>query len=311
MTVTTTGLANLALSLNGVTKQLTALGTDGTVEDDHANLWFGYVRDELIELAPWNEYIQHRALVLTSGYYEYNQEYTYNPITITGITAANPAVVTAGTHGFVTGDNVYIYDVVGMTEVNRDTPYHITKLTADTFQLTGINSTNWTAYTSGGECYKKEPLSKYHTGYVYDLPSDFVFAIGLEGEYDFELKGISGDVKLLTMADDAVLKYIQSDFTDPTKWTGLFNQVFSTKLAIKLAPSILGVKEARFYIRDVLQPMYDRALNEAILMNATNKKRTAETTDPWVVSRGGSSRRTGYWVNGQFIYSSQGQKNID
>lgn len=308
---TSTQIANIALGLNGVTAQITTLGTDGDAKDDLYNLMYAPARDELIELFPWNEYVQHRALVLTSGYYEYNQEYTYNPITITGITAADPAVVTAASHGFVTGDNVIIYDVLGMTQVNRGEPFHITKSDANSFSLTGIDSTNWTAYTSGGKCYKYEPLARYQGGNVYDLPSDFVYAIDLQSGEDFELKGIAGNVKLLTVADDAVLKYIAADPNDAstiTYWTSLFVNVFSLRLAIKTAPGILGVKEARFHIRDILQPAYDRALNEAVYFSATNKRRTMNTTDPWVIRRGGAGGRDGYWAGGRYVYTSSSQK---
>ena len=38
--------------------------------------------------------------------------------TITGITQANPAVVTATSHGYSNGDEVLISGVSGMTEVN-------------------------------------------------------------------------------------------------------------------------------------------------------------------------------------------------
>lgn len=284
---TSTQIANLALTMVGVSKLLSVLGTDGTTEDDIANLHYNPVRDELIELFPWSEYVQHRALVLTSGYYEFNQEYSYDPIVITGITAANPAVVTAGTHGFVTGDNVYIYEVLGMTEVNREEPYHITKTTADAFQLTGVNSTNWTAYSSGGKCYKKEPLSKYQDGFVYELPSDFVFAIELESGDDFELKGIAGDVKLLTISEDAILKYVKTDFSDISKWSSLFINALAIRLAIRIAPAIVGIKEARFHIRDVLNPMFEKAMNDAIYYQATNKRRTADNKSSWIAKRGG------------------------
>lgn len=286
---TSTQIANLALALNGVTKFLTTLGTDGTVDDNICNLFYAPTRDEMIELSPWREYVVHRALVLTAGYYEHNQEYTYDPITITGITNANPAVVTAASHGFVTGDNVYIYDVVGMTEVNRDLAYHITKTTDNAFQLTGIDSTNWTAYTSGGECYKMEPVSTYESGYVYDLPSDFVFAIDLESKYDFDLKGISGALKLLTVDSEAVLKYIRTDFSDVSKWTSLFINALSLRLAIKIAPGIIGVPESDAHIRNVLQPAYLAAMNDAILLNTGNRRETKDTLDPWILKRGGVS----------------------
>lgn len=72
------------------------------------------------------------------------------PMTITGITKANPAVVTtSGTHGFIAGDIVYIDSVLGMTEVN-DLSFTVGTVTSTTFQLSGINSSGYTTYTSGG-----------------------------------------------------------------------------------------------------------------------------------------------------------------
>ena len=68
--------------------------------------------------------------------------------TITGITQANPAVVTANAHGFSNGDEIYIDNVVGMTQVN-DKAFVISGVTANTFAL-NVDSTAYTAYTSGG-----------------------------------------------------------------------------------------------------------------------------------------------------------------
>jgi hypothetical protein len=70
-------------------------------------------------------------------------------VSITGITQANPAVVTATGHGRATGDSAMITGVVGMTEVN-DRLYTITVIDPNTLSLDGCNSTGFTAYTSGG-----------------------------------------------------------------------------------------------------------------------------------------------------------------
>jgi|TARA_R100001530_G_scaffold37085_1_gene28796 hypothetical protein len=56
------------------------------------------------------------------------------PITITGITAANPAVVTATAHGLTDGDPVKIRDVSGMTEVNGD-QFIVIEKTTNTFEI--------------------------------------------------------------------------------------------------------------------------------------------------------------------------------
>jgi len=85
---------------------------------------------------------------------------TYDsPITITGITKANPGVVTAASHGFNNGDKVKIIEVEGMTEVNGES-YIVANKTANTFELTSvngganINTSSYTTYVSGGEVRK-------------------------------------------------------------------------------------------------------------------------------------------------------------
>lgn len=70
--------------------------------------------------------------------------------TITGITKANPAVVTVGSIGSVTnGDYVYISGVVGMTEVNNRY-FTVAGLSGSTFQLSGVDSSGYGAWSSGG-----------------------------------------------------------------------------------------------------------------------------------------------------------------
>ncbi|KKN72134.1 hypothetical protein LCGC14_0414200 [marine sediment metagenome] len=79
---------------------------------------------------------------------------TETAVTVTGLTQANPGVVTATAHGFANGDWVYITDVVGMTEVNDQT-YQVANQAANSFELNDVDSNNistsgFTAYSSGG-----------------------------------------------------------------------------------------------------------------------------------------------------------------
>ena len=72
--------------------------------------------------------------------------------TITGITAANPPVVTTyETPTFNDGDKVLIESVSGMTEVNNNT-YVVDNIDTDakTFELQGVTGSGFTTYTSGG-----------------------------------------------------------------------------------------------------------------------------------------------------------------
>lgn len=69
-------------------------------------------------------------------------------VSITNITKANPGVITATAHGFVTGDLVGITGVSGMTQINNAFAT-VTKLTDDTFHL-GIDTQQYHPYSSGG-----------------------------------------------------------------------------------------------------------------------------------------------------------------
>ena len=69
--------------------------------------------------------------------------------TVTAITKANPARVTATAHGLADGAVVLFAAVVGMTEINGK--YGMVKVVdANTFDAYGIDSTAYSTYTSGG-----------------------------------------------------------------------------------------------------------------------------------------------------------------
>jgi Flp pilus assembly pilin Flp len=72
---------------------------------------------------------------------------------ISGITQANPAVVTANGHGFNNGDWVYIWDVGGMGQVNNRA-FQVANRSANTFQLSGVNSSGYSWYWWGGQVRK-------------------------------------------------------------------------------------------------------------------------------------------------------------
>lgn len=72
--------------------------------------------------------------------------------TISGITQADPCVVTAVGHPFVNGEVVRFREIVGMHELNFR-QFVIANATANTFELTNADATGWTAYVSGGKCF--------------------------------------------------------------------------------------------------------------------------------------------------------------
>lgn len=79
---------------------------------------------------------------------------------ITAVTQANPGVVTVTGHGWTTGDRVTIQNVGGMVELNGFL-YEIEVLTANTISLkfldgSVVDTTSYTAYTSGGSAVRAE-----------------------------------------------------------------------------------------------------------------------------------------------------------
>jgi len=70
--------------------------------------------------------------------------------TISGATRANPVVITAAGHGLSDGDQIGIFGVGGMVELNGN-GYVVANKTANTFELSGINGTGFTAFTSAGD----------------------------------------------------------------------------------------------------------------------------------------------------------------
>jgi hypothetical protein len=91
------------------------------------------------------KYIQQPKNLITSGV-------TQNNLNISGVTKANPAVVTVDNLGNLqNGDEILILDVVGMTQLNGNT-YTVANIdtSAVTFELSGTNSTGYGTWSSGG-----------------------------------------------------------------------------------------------------------------------------------------------------------------
>ncbi|MBA3755527.1 MAG: hypothetical protein H0X02_04575 [Nitrosomonas sp.] len=92
--------------------------------------------------------------------------------TITANTQANPAVITSASHGYANGDELYLSDIVGMTELNGRN-VRVKNVTANTFQLEfldaiTVSSVGYTAYSSGGIARR---VYKLVTSYVTaDIP---------------------------------------------------------------------------------------------------------------------------------------------
>lgn len=103
--------------------------------------------------------------------------FTNQHVTITGITTATPAVVTAAGHGLVDGNRVVITKVIGTmaAEVNNQT-FVVDVLSSSTFALYdtfGVAITTAGSYTSSGQLTKTGP----ELG-VVSVPASYIYTLG-------------------------------------------------------------------------------------------------------------------------------------
>lgn len=137
---------------DGLIESVSVNSTEST-EDD---IWIIVNRTIDGETKRYVEYLESmRIWHSISNYFGCDSGLIYDggdAVDITGITNANPAVVTAPGHSFQNGSEVRITGVEGMTEVNIGylTAYTVANVDGDTFELSGINSTDWGEYTEGG-----------------------------------------------------------------------------------------------------------------------------------------------------------------
>jgi len=86
---------------------------------------------------------------------QYNILVSKAPVQIAGITAANPGVFeTAAAHTLVVGDIVHLYGIGGMTQFNQQI-VQISAVPDNTHFTTAVNSSSYSAYTSGGFAYHR------------------------------------------------------------------------------------------------------------------------------------------------------------
>lgn len=141
------------------------------------------------------------------------------PITVSGITQADPGVVTATGHGLSDGDRVKLFEVGGMAEVIGKT-YVVANKTTNTFELTLLNGTNvdtsgFTAYTSGGKVYKLfnsvsgldhlegEKVVVITDGASHPSKTVSSGSITLDNYYYNVVVGLSYETKLVTVSLDS------------------------------------------------------------------------------------------------------------
>ena len=95
---------------------------------------------------------------------------------VTGITKANPGVITVVGHGYTAGEDVYLSGIGGMAELNGRWVKVGTVLSANTFNLAdqvdgaNLDTSSFTTYTSGGTAARAYTLvTPYTTADLFEL----------------------------------------------------------------------------------------------------------------------------------------------
>lgn len=168
-----------------------------------------------------------------SQFYRFPQDVQGITAAISGITATNPAVVTATAHGFSVGDPVYLTGIGGMTQLSEQM-YVISAVTANTFTLAGADASGLPAYTSGGTAIKNASLrwqlgawGQGATGYTGQFPTSLcMFAdrlfwgVGISwwGSAPGQYNSHTQDLYSLVTADCAVDGIIAAQDVDAITW---------------------------------------------------------------------------------------------
>ena len=177
---------------------------------------------------------------------------------ITGITKANPAVVTSNSHGFSNGDRVFISGVVGMTQVNS-LEFTVAGATTNTFQLSGVDSSAYTTYSSGGTVGKiVEVTTTYSITDIFEInhaqSADVLYLAHKDHE---PAKLTRTTATSFTLSDIAFVDgpYLDENLTDTTLYASADTGTITITASASLFTSADVGRLIRF--REVLEVTYD------------------------------------------------------
>jgi hypothetical protein len=148
---------------------------------------------------------------------------------ITGISKANPGVVTLAAHGYSNGDVLDLGAILGMTELNGK-EVTVAGATTNTFQLSGVNTTSYGAYISGGTAQRV-----YQITTPYSEANLFSLKKAQKNDVIYLVDGAHWPQKLVRLSnlswDIADVEFIKGPFmaqnivsTDKLKISGTFSE---------------------------------------------------------------------------------------
>ncbi|MGE0231798.1 MAG: ubiquitin-activating E1 FCCH domain-containing protein [Flavobacteriaceae bacterium] len=263
-------IANLALTRIGH-DVITSFSASGNKASRWFNTHYETIKKAVLRDHLWNFAIKHDVPTAdTIG-------------TITGITAANPPVVTCAAHGFSDGDTVYIASVLGMTEVNNKT-FTVANKTTDTFDLSGVTGSAYTAYSSGGSLYGYAPVDY---AYRFPLPGDCLRLVRINGgeTTEYRVEGgfnNTGDSSRYIYTDESKIdiEYV-FDVTDEAD----FDASFTDLLAARLGAEISFYLTDNSTLTEQAWKIHDAKLRNARAMDAREGTPRGIEADIWLQAR--------------------------
>ena len=171
------------------------------------------------------------------------------PTFISGATQANPVSITDVAHGYSTGDEVYITDVVGMTQLNGR-QFKIVVTSVDTYTLrhmnnsTGVNGLSFGAYTSGGQAEK-----------IYQVTSTYL-------EADLQGLDYAQSADVMTIVHPSYKPRDLTRFSD-TSWTLVdkaFNPSVANPVGVTAVPSTVGTKNYKYRVTAIAPGTFEESL---------------------------------------------------
>lgn len=210
-------------------------------------------------------------------------------VSITAATQAQPVVVTAGSHGFSNGEEVFITGVVGMTQLNGNR-YIVANKTANTLELTNqvtganIDGRQFGVWTSGGT-----------VATIFELTTPYVTA-------DLaNLKAVqSGDIMTLTHATYAPRDLARTDHNVWTLTVNTYAPGQADPVGVAVAKQGTGASTTHRYRVTAIRREED-VFEESLpgLSTTTTSSASALAQNPVVVTAGSHP-----YVNGDEIEMS-------
>lgn len=245
------------------------------------------------------EYSKVQAYILEWGenyirFYKDGGQIIEKTATITGATAANPVVITA-TNTFSNGEVIRIFGVLGMTELNEG-EYTVASATGANFELSGVDGTAFTAYSSAGTADKPyQVTTTYSESELFDIDLSSINDVIYIAHPDHA-------PATLTRSGDTSWALADISFTaEPAEWGA--NDFPSTltfdndRLWWASSPSfpmrLWGSKVGIYNDHGISSPLVsDDALNLDIAAKQANAIQWIDSTRKFIVGTTGSE----YWI---------------